>query len=171
MGSGNVLTLSMTANQSISTPTITVAGTALTVVGSGNGPYAATYTLSNNKAALPVAISFNNAAGTGGQAKFTIGDAGAISSDSSSANTSPSSSTDSSTANPTSITSYLKVGSTGPEVKLLQNRLKSLGVYSGSITGTFGAQTQAAVKKLQAKYKLSQLGVVGPATRAVLNSR
>jgi len=170
LGSGNVLTLSVTANQSISTPTITIAGTALSVSGSGNGPYTATYTLLDNRAALPVSISFNNPAGTAGQAKFTIGDNSAPVNTSGSGSISGSGFSESS-ANPTKITQALKLGSTGVQVTLLQKRLTALGVYSGPITGTFGAKTETAVKALQAKYKLAQLGSVGPATRAVLNNQ
>ncbi len=64
---------------------------------------------------------------------------------------------------------YLTLGSTGTAVTELQKRLTAEKVYTGPITGKFGAQTLAGVKKLQAKYKISQLGVVGPATRALLN--
>ena len=61
------------------------------------------------------------------------------------------------------------LGSRGPEVTALQERLTAEGVYSGEITGYFGLQTQAAVKRFQAKYGIEQLGAVGPATRAKLN--
>ncbi len=64
----------------------------------------------------------------------------------------------------------LKIGSLGAEVTALQNRLTSEGVYSGPITGKFGAQTEAAVKKYQKLHGLSQLGSVGPGTRTALNA-
>ncbi len=65
---------------------------------------------------------------------------------------------------------YLYLGLTNKDVKALQERLTSDGIYSGPITGYYGKLTEAAVKKYQAKHGLSQLGVVGPATRALLNS-
>ncbi len=63
----------------------------------------------------------------------------------------------------------LNVGSKGADVNELQKRLTAEGVYSGPVTGYYGSLTQTAVKKYQAKYGLSQLGNVGPATRAALN--
>ena len=64
---------------------------------------------------------------------------------------------------------YLSVGSTGAAVTELQKRLAAEGFYSGSVTGRFGALTQAAVMAYQAKHGLAKLGVVGPGTRAMLN--
>ncbi|MBI3589112.1 MAG: peptidoglycan-binding protein [Candidatus Liptonbacteria bacterium] len=63
----------------------------------------------------------------------------------------------------------LKFGSTGTDVTELQKRLIAEGVYSGPVTGYYGALTQAAVKRYQAKHGLPQLGIVGPATRTLLN--
>lgn len=63
----------------------------------------------------------------------------------------------------------LSVGSTGDEVKNLQTRLLGEGFFKGEVTGYFGPITQKAVKAFQAKYGISQLGIVGPATRAQLN--
>ena len=164
LGSGNVLTFSMTANQAISTPVITIDGKAIATTGSGTGPYVATYTLTDNRAALPIFISFNNLTGTAGQAKFSVGDTeakGVVSV--------PSTASSQTSVSSNKILSPLKSGSTGAEVTLLQQRLTALGVYAGPITGTFGAKTEAAVKKLQSKFKLTPLGSVGPATRALLN--
>ena len=175
LGVGNILTVSMTANQAISTPTITISGNALTAVGSGNGPYTATYTLPTNSSALPLYLSFNNVAGLNGQAKFTIGDATTaglvpnITPNTSGSSQTAVSTPASSATGATQITTSLKIGSKGAQVTLLQKRLKALGFYSGPITGTYGGQTEAAVKALQVKYKLSSLGSVGPATRAILN--
>lgn len=67
------------------------------------------------------------------------------------------------------FTTDLKIGSKGIAVTELQKKLKAIGVYSGPITGTFGFQTQAGVKAFQKKYKISQIGTVGPKTRAELN--
>ena len=63
----------------------------------------------------------------------------------------------------------LSVGSRGDDVTELQNRLTQEGVYSGPITGYFGPLTLAGVKAYQAKYGISQVGAVGPLTRAQLN--
>lgn len=43
----------------------------------------------------------------------------------------------------------LKMGDRGDEVKHLQQRLKDLGYYNGSITGNFGFRTKNAVKRFQ----------------------
>jgi len=67
------------------------------------------------------------------------------------------------------FSTYLTIGSTGKAVTELQKKLTAEKVYSGPITGKFGAQTFAGVKAFQKKYKITQLGVVGPATRAQLN--
>lgn len=63
----------------------------------------------------------------------------------------------------------LAVGSRGAEVTALQKKLKAVGVYSGPITGTFGALTKAAVIKFQGLHGIAKQGNVGPATRAALN--
>lgn len=64
---------------------------------------------------------------------------------------------------------YLTVGSTGQGVTELQNRLTIEGVYTGPITSRYGALTETAVEKYQGLHGIQQLGVVGPATRAMLN--
>ncbi len=63
----------------------------------------------------------------------------------------------------------LKLGASGSDVIALQNRLKTEGVYESPITGYFGTMTQSAVKKLQAKYGVSPVGIVGPETLRALN--
>jgi hypothetical protein len=70
------------------------------------------------------------------------------------------------------VSSYarsLKVGSRGDDVTALQNRLTDESVYTGPVTGYFGPLTAQAVKKFQAKYGISQVGIVGPQTRTLLN--
>ncbi|MDR3519519.1 MAG: peptidoglycan-binding domain-containing protein [Candidatus Pacebacteria bacterium] len=67
------------------------------------------------------------------------------------------------------FTTQLKLGSTGTAVIQLQKKLKTLGFYKGKIDGGYGAATELAVKALQKAHKLSQVGVVGPQTRAILN--
>jgi hypothetical protein len=63
------------------------------------------------------------------------------------------------------FTQYLKLGSTGNEVKMLQ---KVLNVTPQS--GYFGKLTEAAVKAFQKQNGLPQTGTVGPLTRAKLNN-
>lgn len=62
----------------------------------------------------------------------------------------------------------LKNGSKGDEVKKLQSELKKKGYFTGQVTGYFGSLTEAAVKKFQAKSKLTVDGVVGAGTRKAL---
>jgi peptidoglycan hydrolase-like protein with peptidoglycan-binding domain len=62
----------------------------------------------------------------------------------------------------------LRVGLRGPAVARLQERLKTLGFYDGTIDGVFGAETQAAVQEAQRNYDLEPDGVVGPDTWTVL---
>jgi hypothetical protein len=68
------------------------------------------------------------------------------------------------------FTKTLKLNSTGAEVLQLQKKLKTLGFYKGKIDGGFGSSTEKAVKAFQKAHKLSQVGSVGPQTRALLNS-
>jgi hypothetical protein len=70
------------------------------------------------------------------------------------------------------FTKTLQKGMSDPEVTTLQQVLKTdSSIYpEGLVTGYFGSLTEAAVKKFQAKYGLDQVGIVGPATRAKLNS-
>ncbi len=68
-----------------------------------------------------------------------------------------------------SFVSYLHPGVTSPEVKALQLILIAQGSLSGNATGYYGSLTEAAVIKFQNAHGISPLGVVGPATRAVLN--
>ena len=44
-----------------------------------------------------------------------------------------------------------KYGSTGNEVRTLQQKLKDLGFYNGSVDGIFGSQTQSAVRSFSAQ--------------------
>ena len=61
-----------------------------------------------------------------------------------------------------------KRGSTGSEVKQIQQKLKSWGYYSGNVDGIFGKQTEAAVKSFQKKNNLSVDGIAGPATLSAM---
>ncbi|MEO6536519.1 MAG: S8 family serine peptidase [Candidatus Paceibacterota bacterium] len=64
----------------------------------------------------------------------------------------------------------LKLRMSGVDVTALQQALTRAGVYTGPITGYFGAMTAAGVRGLQAAHNLPQVGSVGPMTRALLNS-
>lgn len=66
--------------------------------------------------------------------------------------------------------STLYYGCKGERVKSLQRALRDVGVYKGSIDGIYGDLTRAAVIKFQAKKGLSQDGMAGPKTLAVLNN-
>ena len=74
---------------------------------------------------------------------------------------------------PTPDLSYqgkLKNGSTGPRVRLLQERLDALGFFEGDITNGFYARTTAAVKAFQKHNGLKVDGVVGEETWTALFS-
>lgn len=62
----------------------------------------------------------------------------------------------------------LRMGSSGEDVRTLQNTLKRLGFLTGAADGRFGAQTREAVKKIQQANGLEADGIVGAATWAAL---
>jgi len=62
----------------------------------------------------------------------------------------------------------LRLGSRGPDVKLLQSLLARIGYNPGAIDGIFGNQTQQAVAEFQRDNGLVPDGVVGPATWNIL---
>ncbi len=64
----------------------------------------------------------------------------------------------------------LRKGSTGDDVKLLQEKLQALKYYGGGITGTYDDATVAAVKAFQANNALTSDGLAGTKTYAVLQS-
>jgi uncharacterized YkwD family protein len=55
-------------------------------------------------------------------------------------------------------------GAKGPDVYAVQGMLKSLGYYSGPITGYYGNQTQSGVKAFQSRYGLPATGNVDDQT-------
>ncbi len=57
-----------------------------------------------------------------------------------------------------------KYGSTGAEVKAIQQTLKERGLYNGNVDGIYGTQTQEAVKKFQKQQGLAVDGIAGPQT-------
>ncbi|MBE9213384.1 peptidoglycan-binding protein [Plectonema cf. radiosum LEGE 06105] len=62
----------------------------------------------------------------------------------------------------------LKKGSKGAAVTRLQQRLKTLGYYSASIDGDFGAKTEAAVIAFQKNNAVAVDGVVGMETESAI---
>lgn len=68
------------------------------------------------------------------------------------------------------LTENLSFGMTDDQVTILQNLLAAHGYFSGTATGYFGGQTQAAVERFQSANGISPIGIVGPATREALNS-
>ncbi len=63
---------------------------------------------------------------------------------------------------------YLQPSADGADVSALQQQLSQLGYYTGSATGVFDEQTQAAVMNFQRTHGLAMDGIVGPATQAAL---
>ncbi|MFX4260727.1 peptidoglycan-binding protein [Pelotomaculum propionicicum] len=64
----------------------------------------------------------------------------------------------------------LKEGMSGDNVLTLQTKLKSLGYYSGSVDGNFGAGTLSAVIAFQKGNGINDDGIAGPATLAAIDS-
>ena len=64
----------------------------------------------------------------------------------------------------------LKLGSSGPDVKALQQQLKDLGFDPNGTDGNFGPGTKKAVLAFQQSKGLQTDGVVGPGTQAALDA-
>ena len=64
----------------------------------------------------------------------------------------------------------IRAGAMGDSVTRLQNRLKELGYYSGTVDGQFGPGTRTAVTDFQQRHGLQSDGVVGPDTSEILYS-
>ncbi len=69
--------------------------------------------------------------------------------------------------NTTTTRATVKIGSTGDDVKALQQLLVKHG-YQVGIDGIFGSSTEAAVKRFQAANGIGADGIVGPKTWAAL---
>lgn len=76
----------------------------------------------------------------------------------------------SSTAVSSSKPDTLELGSEGSAVRKLQQKLKDLGYLSGSVDGTFGVATKAAVIAFQKNNNLTADGRAGSATQSKLYS-
>lgn len=61
-----------------------------------------------------------------------------------------------------------KYGSTGEEVRQIQDKLKRWGYYNGNVDGIYGSQTTAAVKDFQKKNGLTVDGIAGTQTLAAM---
>lgn len=68
------------------------------------------------------------------------------------------------------FTRTLKFGMSGNDVKTLQERFIQLGLWDGTPTGYFGSTTQNLVKEWQKFKGLTQDGVFGPKSMAVMNA-
>lgn len=89
---------------------------------------------------------------------------------SSSAPYASSSATASPTPAPTNSLAYeqLEPGDTGEQVVRMQNRLKSLGYFTGTVTGNYYKETTASVRLFQGAVGLSQTGIASSATLTAL---
>lgn len=63
----------------------------------------------------------------------------------------------------------LRYGARGDAVITLQQKLRDLGFYTGSVDGIFGRQTEEAVRKLQEQHGLIADGIVGAKTWRALD--
>ena len=67
-------------------------------------------------------------------------------------------------AKQTEVYTLSQLGSRGQEVRAVQQKLKSLGFYGGSVDGVFGAQTKKAVVAFQKRVGITADGIAGPKT-------
>ncbi len=66
------------------------------------------------------------------------------------------------------LPAYLKLGSRGPEVNVLQGFLQQFGYDPGPIDGIFGPKTRESVISFQRDYGLLPNGIAGPQTWDVI---
>lgn len=69
---------------------------------------------------------------------------------------------------PEAVAVYSERGSSGSEVRKIQQRLQNWGYFSGEADGIYGPQTEEAVRYFQRKNGLEADGIAGPATLAAL---
>jgi ferredoxin len=74
------------------------------------------------------------------------------------------------TTTSTIFTEYLVPGDQDAQVLALQQLLVAQGDMTATPNGYFGPATEAGVLKFQAAHNISQVGTVGPETRAALNA-
>jgi N-acetylmuramoyl-L-alanine amidase len=63
---------------------------------------------------------------------------------------------------------YSQYGFSGSQVEAIQRTMRDWGVYHGEITGYFGPQTEAAVRRVQEQHGLRVNGIADNATLRVL---
>ncbi|MBQ8093964.1 MAG: peptidoglycan-binding protein [Clostridia bacterium] len=114
-------------------------------------------------------LSADGVAGTKTLNAISAALTGSTSSSSSSSSTSKTTTT--STVTASSSDNMLKLGSKSDEVRTLQTNLKTLGYYSGSITGNYGNLTKEAVYNFQRANGLSADGVAGAKTLAAIKTK
>ena len=73
-----------------------------------------------------------------------------------------------STGGTISVDQLLREGSTGSAVRALQEKLKALGDYDGTVTGRYGPLTKEAVRRFQWANGLTADGIAGPKTLTAL---
>ena len=61
------------------------------------------------------------------------------------------------------------VGSRGAQVTILESFLKNRGYMNNYVDDYYGTATRAAMIKFQQEHNLKADGIVGPATRTVIN--
>ncbi len=181
---GSNIQFSFNTNIPVTNATVVVGNAHIDAVGSGSGPYTASYTMGGYESIpIPVTITVSDANNNSGQFSFSLGagvpattapPAPVVVSTPVNTTTTTSDTATSSVTTPSimlyKFKNYLYEGMTSTDVLALQERLKLEGVFRGPSTGFFGPLTVAAVKVYQAKHGLDQLGVVGPATRSSLNN-
>ncbi len=69
---------------------------------------------------------------------------------------------------PAADAAVYRQGSTGAQVRTIQDKLKRWGYYSGEVDGIFGSGTRKAVVSFQKKNGLAADGIVGPNTLRAL---
>ena len=90
---------------------------------------------------------------------------------SSSSGSSSNSSSSNSSSSSASSSSLLKQGTKSEAVRTLQQNLKTLGYYTGSVTGNFGPLTKEAVYSFQRANGLSADGIAGEKTLTAVSSK
>lgn len=90
---------------------------------------------------------------------------------SSSSGSSSNSSSSNSSSSSASSSSLLKQGTKSEAVRTLQQNLKTLGYYTGSVTGNFGPLTKEAVYSFQKANGLSADGIAGEKTLTAVSSK
>lgn len=66
--------------------------------------------------------------------------------------------------NQSSVSTLSKLGSRGDEVRKIQQKLKSLGYYKGSVDGIYGTSTKKAVTAFQKNCGITADGIAGAKT-------